>query len=100
MNHYSKTLERVKNYKKEFPGYRFVGICIQPQNKLVSDYQKVMKIDVSNQYAIVDFENASQKWVLTLLNKGIIIDKNGIILEGFGNFYSENFKVILKKNKP
>jgi len=66
----------------------------------VQDYQKVMEIDPLNQYAFVDFEDASKKWVLTLLNKGIVIDENGIILEGFGNFYAPNFKEILQKNNP
>ena len=56
--------------RKNFPGYRYVGICIQPYNKLVQDYQKVMEIDPSNQYAFVDFEDASNKWVLTLTKQG------------------------------
>ncbi|MDA8699273.1 hypothetical protein N9M11_04080 [Flavobacteriaceae bacterium] len=98
MNHYKRTQERVKQYKNEFPEFRFVGICIQSYNKLVRDYQKVMEINPKNQFAFVDFENARKKWVLTLLNKGIVIDEKGIILEGFGNFYSPNFKEILEKN--
>jgi hypothetical protein len=98
MNHYKRTQERVKQYKNEFPEFRFVGICIQSYNKLVRDYQKVMEINPKNQFAFVDFENARKKWVLTLLNKGIVIDEKGIILEGFGNFYSSNFKEILEKN--
>jgi len=100
MNHYKRTQERVKQYKNEFPGFRFVGICIQSYNKLVRDYQKVMEINPKNQFAFVDFENARKKWVLTLLNKGIVINEKGIILEGFGNFYSPNFKEILEKNHP
>jgi hypothetical protein len=98
MNHYKRTQERVKQYKNEFPEFRFVGICIQSYNKLVRDYQKVMEINPKNQFAFVDFENARKKWVLTLLNKGIVIDEKGVILEGFGNFYSPNFKEILEKN--
>ena len=100
MNHYKRTQERVKQYKNEFPEFRFVGICIQSYNKLVRDYQKVMEINPKNQFAFVDFENARKKWVLTLLNKGIVINEKGIILEGFGNFYSPNFKEILEKNHP
>ncbi|MDG2491171.1 MAG: hypothetical protein P8M60_00240 [Flavobacteriaceae bacterium] len=98
MNHYKRTQERVEQYKNEFPEFRFVGICIQSYNKLVRDYQKVMEINPKNQFAFVDFENARKKWVLTLLNKGIVIDEKGVILEGFGNFYSPNFKEILEKN--
>ena len=59
-----------------------------------------MEIDTRNQYAFVDFENASKKWVLTLLNKGIVVDEKGIILEGFGNFYSPNFNSILEEKQP
>ncbi len=100
MNHYKKTQERVKMFENKFPNYRYVGICIQSYNKLVHDYQKVMEINPKDQYAFVDFEEASEKWVLTLLNKGILIDGEGKIIEGFGNFYSYSFEEALKKNSP
>ena len=86
MNHYKRTQERVKRYKKEFPNYRFVGICIQPYNELVRNYQEIMGIDPVDQLALVNFEEVSNDWVITLLNKGIVLDKNGIILDGFTIF--------------
>jgi len=57
-----------------------------------------MKINLNDQYSLVDFENASKKWVLTYLNKAIIIDHNGKINQGFGNFLDQNFEDYLKKN--
>lgn len=100
MNHFKRTQERVKKYQKEFPNFRFVGICIQPYNELVHDYQNMMKISPEDQYALVDFESVSSAWVITLLNKGIIIDKNGMIEDGFSNFSAANFSQILAQFNP
>ena len=75
MNHYRTSLERVAKFKANFPDIRFIGICIQPFNTMVDEVQKIMEVDKENQYALIDFENASKAWVLTLLNKAIIIDE-------------------------
>ena len=86
MNQYRTSLERVAKFKANFPDIRFTGICIQPFNTMVDEVQKIMEVDKENQYALVNFENASKAWVLTLLNKAIIIDGEGRLIEGFGNF--------------
>ena len=52
----------------------------------------MMNIDLKNQYSIINFERASKRWVLTLLNKAIIINTKGRIKEGFANFSDENFE--------
>ena len=56
-----------------------------------------MKINLENQFALIDFEKASELWVLTLLNKAIIINEKGNVLEGFGNFSDLAFEELLKK---
>ena len=58
----------------------------------------MMELNLNEQFALVDFEKASKSWVLTLLNKSIILDRNGYILEGFGNFYDMEFEKVLKKS--
>ena len=96
MNQYRTSLERVAKFKVNFPNIRFIGICIQPFNTMVDEVQKIMEVDKENQYALVNFENASKAWVLTLLNKAIIIDGKGRLIEGFGNFSDTNFESLLK----
>ena len=44
---------------------------------------------------LVDFEKASEAWVLTLLNKAIILNSKGRIIEGFGNFSAIEFQELL-----
>ena len=97
MNHFKRTQELVKRYQTEFPGYRFVGICIQPYNDLVRNYQEIMGIDPVNQLALLNFEEVSNEWVITLLNKGIILDEKGEILDGFANFSATNFPETLSQ---
>ena len=97
MNHYRNSLERVNRFQKKYPSIRFVGICIQPFNSMVDEIQNIMEVDKKNQFALVDFETARKAWVLTLLNKSIIIDSKGKILEGFGNFSDINFESSFKK---
>jgi hypothetical protein len=95
MNHYKNTLERVKDFQNRFPNIRFVGICIQPFNSMVDQVQKMMEINIDDQFSLVDFEKASEAWVLTLLNKAIILNPEGLILEGFGNFSDATFEKTL-----
>ena len=99
MNHFKRNEERAKLYKEKFPNYRFVGISIQPYNQLVRNYQEIMSINIKNQLALVNYQTTTNDWVINLLNKGIILDKNCVILEGFGNFgYEKSFENLLRKH--
>ena len=96
MNQYRNTLNRLNKLKNTYPNIRFIGICIQPFNALTDQVQKMMGLDSKDQFALTNFEKASKVWVLTLLNKGIALNKKGFIVEGFGNFYDIEFEKILK----
>lgn len=96
MNHYRDTLERVQQMQERYPSIRFVGICIQPFNAMVDQVHGMLEIPITDQFALVDFEKAGKAWVLTLLNKAIVLDQNGKIVEGFGNFLDSDFESLLK----
>tara|TARA_A100001011_G_C14313807_1_gene846927 strand:- start:1452 stop:2831 length:1380 start_codon:yes stop_codon:yes gene_type:complete len=96
MNQYRNTLNRLNKLKNTYPNIRFIGICIQPFNALTDQVQKMMGLDSKDQFALTNFEKASKVWVLTLLNKGIVLNKKGFIVEGFGNFFDIEFEKILK----
>ena len=54
-----KYLKRLKKLETNNPHIRFIGICIQPFNSMVDQVQKIMKINLKNQFALIDFEKAS-----------------------------------------
>ena len=56
----------------------------------------MMGLDTNDQFALIDFDKASKAWVLTLLNKSIVLNEGGFIVEGFGNFYDIGFEKVLK----
>ena len=62
-----------------------IGILIALQ------VNKMLDLDNGKQFAIIDFENASKKWIITLLNKAIITDPDGKIINGFANIFDFNF---------
>ena len=96
MNHFRSTIQKVKMLELEYPDYDFIGISIQPYNEIVTQVHQMMQIDQNKQYAFLNFENASKKWILRLLNKAIIVNKNGVIINGFANFASSDFSKELR----
>ena len=97
MNHYRRTIRRVNELEKKFPQYRYVGICIQPYNDLVSQAQTILNVTMDNQFSFKNFESSSKDWVLTYLNKAIIIDRKSKIIDGFGNLFSNSIEQSLSR---
>ena len=94
MNHYRRTIRRVEELKTLYPDYRFVGICIQPYTDMVSQAQNILNLDLTNQYSFENFEKSSKSWVLTFLNKTIIIDEKSNIIDGFSNLFTNDLSII------
>tara|TARA_B100001146_G_scaffold113842_1_gene100315 strand:- start:1887 stop:3290 length:1404 start_codon:yes stop_codon:yes gene_type:complete len=97
MNHYRRTIRRVNELKEKFPEYRYVGICIQPYNYLVNQAQAILNVTIDNQFSFTNFESSSKDWVLTYLNKAIIIDRKSKIIDGFGNLFSNSIEESLSR---
>ena len=84
--------------EKQFPKYKFKGICLQSFNEIVFQFHRMLQIAPESQLAFTDFDRDSKKWVISLLNRAIVVDKNGTIIEGFGNFSAPDFVDSIKKN--
>ena len=98
MNHYRRTIKRIEELKQIFPNYRFVGICIQPYTDMVIQAQNILNLDLSDQYSFKNFEESSKSWVLTFLNKTIIIDQKSYIIDGFSNLFTNDVEKVLYSN--
>ena len=97
MSHYKNTIKKAKILSVKFPDIEFRGICLQPFNEIVFQVHRMMGLSAEKQLSFINFDNASKKWVISLLNRAIIIDKRGKIIDGFANFSSSNFEDLLKK---
>ena len=98
MNHYRRTIKRIEELKQIFPNFRFVGICIQPYTNMVIQAQNILNLDLSDQYSFKNFEESSKSWVLTFLNKTIIIDQKSYIIDGFSNLFTNEVEQVLYSN--
>lgn len=98
MSHYRNTILKAKKLEKQFPKYNFKGVCLQPFNEIVFEVYRMMDIEPQTQLAFTDFDKDSKKWVLSLLNRSIVVDANGRIIEGFGNFSAPDFEDLLREN--
>jgi hypothetical protein len=96
MSHYRNTVMKVKALEKQFPEFQFKGVCIQPFNEIVFEVHRMMDIDPKTQLAFVNFDKDSKKWVLSLLNRAIVVDAEGKIKEGFANFSRPDFANLLR----
>ncbi len=95
MNHYRKTIAQTRKLRQKFPQYRFIGVCIQPFNAMALQANNVMGLNAQDQFAAFEFEEISKKWVITLLNKAIVTDAQGDIIDGFANYLAPNFEEVL-----
>ena len=98
MNNYRRTIRRINELKINYPNFRFIGICIQPYTDMVSQAQNILNLDLYDQFSFNNFEKSSKKWVLTYLNKTIIIDNNINIIDGFSNLFTNDIEEILNNN--
>ena len=96
MSHYRNTVIKAKALEELFPKYEFKGVCIQPFNEIVFQVHRMMGIDPKTQFAFTNFDKDSKKWVLSLLNGAIVVNTDGKIKEGFGNFSATDFADLLR----
>ncbi|GLB52427.1 hypothetical protein NBRC110019_14670 [Neptunitalea chrysea] len=100
-NHFHNIIKRVHQLNKRFPKVKFVGINRDLDQKTWVATLKKYHLDATCQYRITDFEYTHQKLIINKMNKVLVIDSNGVIIDAFANIYDGNFESILSaaKNK-
>ncbi|WP_133240831.1 TlpA family protein disulfide reductase [Marixanthomonas spongiae] len=86
---HNKTIHlKVAELKSKFPEYDYIGINTDTNFKKWLNMVKKQDYDLSHEYQFEDIGQAEKKLVLTSVNKALIVDKNGKILEGNTNLLS------------
>jgi hypothetical protein len=74
--------------KAKYPEYDFIGINIDLHFKKWLKVVKNAGFDPSMEYQVENFEVAELKLVIDSVNKAIIVDDQGIILNGNANIFN------------
>lgn len=83
---------RASELKSKYPEYDFIGINTDDHFRRWRSHVQREKYDVQKEYQLDDVQEAEKILVLTKLDKAIVVDKNGTILDGNTNMFNADFE--------
>jgi len=93
--HYKSIHFKVSELKSKYPEYDYIGINTDTHYKKWLNIVKRLNYNLSNEYQFENIQEAEKKLVLTSVNKALILDKDGMILEGNTNLLSTEIEELL-----
>lgn len=95
IKHYRDIHAKAAELKEKYPEYDFIGINTDTHFKKWRDIVRKSGYNPSTEFQLENIEEAEHKLVLSFMNKSMILDKNGIILEGNTNLFGSNMEALL-----
>lgn len=95
INHYKSIHERVASLKADYPKFDFVGINTGTDFRKWKAVVDKMAFDSSREYQFHNVENGQETLMVGSINKAIIIDGSGTILEGNSNLFYRDIEQVL-----
>ena len=90
--------KRVNYLQKQYPDIQFIGINSKNIDYKWKSYIKSNNFKASNQFNL-DKKSVENDWLLVDYSRTILVDKNGIIQNGFTHLSNNKFEKQLKKLK-
>jgi hypothetical protein len=90
--------KRVNYLEKQYPNIQFIGINSKNIDYNWKSYIKSNKFNASNQFRL-DRQSTQNDWLFIDYSRTILVDKNGIIENGFTHLSNRKFEKQLKKLK-
>ena len=88
VQHYKSIHIKVAELKSKYPEYNYIGINTDTHYKKWLNIVKRLGYNLNNEYQFDNIEVAEKKLVLTSVHKALIVDKDGVIIEGNTNLLS------------
>ncbi|WP_298425843.1 thioredoxin-like domain-containing protein [uncultured Kordia sp.] len=95
--HKKLVTRKIKVLAEDFPELNIVGISLDTDHKRWKRALRELEFPVSQQYRVVNEESLSRDFALISINKLIITDQSGRILDAFSNVYNTDLRDQLKK---
>ncbi len=92
LKHMKSVTAKVKKLQKQYPEINFVGINIDYDHEKWKNNLTNRALLGQKQFRCSDFEKMSKKLVMPNLNKTIIVDQKGKIVNAFANLYEVSFE--------
>ena len=93
--HYKNIHNRAAELKSKYPEYDFLGINTDTHYKKWRQIINKSSYNPAQEFQIENLNDAEKKLLLKYMNGAIILDKNGVILEGKTNMFNTNFEELL-----
>ncbi|WP_156169016.1 thioredoxin-like domain-containing protein [Kordia jejudonensis] len=90
--HKKLVTRKIKVLAKEFPNLNIIGISLDTDHKRWKRALRELEFPVSKQYRVADDESLSRDFALISINKLIITDQSGRIIDAFSNVYNTDLR--------
>lgn len=92
---YKNIHNRAAELKSKYPEYDFFAVNTDTHFKKWRETVKRANYNPDTEFQLENLADAEKKLVLNAMNKVIIVDKNGVILEGKTNMFNTDFEDLL-----
>ena len=92
ISHYKNIHTRASDLKNKYPEYGFVGINIDTHFKKWLKAIQNSGYNELTEYQFENFKDAEQKLIIDTVNKAMIVDADGVILNGNTNIFEVNIE--------
>ncbi len=86
---------RVKELNSKFPEYDFIGINTDTNYKNWIQVVSKLGYNKGKEYQFENISKAEKSLVIYSVNKAIIVDENGVIINGSANLFNKNIESFL-----
>jgi len=94
-SYYKNIHYRVKELNSKFPEYDFIGLNIDSNYKNWINIVNKSEYNKGKEYLFEDLEKAKKSLVYYSMNKAIIVDEKGVIINGSANLFNKNIEETL-----
>ncbi len=92
VSHLQAAHKKVHDLKKRYPGYQFVAVCLDKDQKKWTALLDKYKTDGILEMRCKDFEDLRAKWAITKVHRTIVLDADGKIKNAFTNLFDVQFE--------